>query len=338
MNLSDRIELLDKLGHHLRGEDALLQAVQHRTQSHNPWLTVDHQKEAIAAIAAKLLPENKLRKWASNYPLNPSQTPKTVGIVMAGNIPLVGFHDFLCVFVSGNRSIIKLSDKDPYLLPYLLEWLEKTNPMARDYFEIVDTLNDMDAVIATGSNNTSRYFEAYFSKYPHLIRHNRNSVAVLTGAETDAELLALGHDIFSYFGLGCRNVSKIYVPLGFDFDHFLEILHEYKSIILHEKYKHNFDYNFALYSLNRTPFRFNGALILVENTSLQSRIASLHFEYFDSLENMEEELQRRKSEIQCVVAKQGVLRWPVLPFGKTQEPELWDYPDGVDVMEFLTKL
>ena len=198
-----------------------------------------------------------------------------------------------------------------------------------------ELLTGFDTVIATGSNNTARYFEQYFGKYPNIIRRNRNAVAVLNGLETPEELHALGQDIFSYFGLGCRNVSKIYVPHGYQFDVLLEALHEYREIIHHDKYKNNFDYNFTLLIMNGKPHLNNGCLLLKEDPSLQARIASVHYEYYDELHHLDALLAEKRNEIQCVVGKINIQGFDVLPFGKSQEPTLNDYPDGVDVMQFL---
>jgi hypothetical protein len=197
-------------------------------------------------------------------------------------------------------------------------------------------LKGMDMVIATGSNNTARYFEEYFGKYPHIIRRNRNSVAVLSGMETTEELYTLGEDIFSYFGLGCRNVSKLYVPHGYNFDTLLESLHEYREIIHHDKYKNNFDYNFTLYIMNGLPHKNNGCLLLKEDTALHARIASVNYEYYDDVNELDTLLGEKRDEIQCVVGKIKVNGFVVLPFGESQKPTLNDYPDGVDVMQFLT--
>lgn len=338
MKLSERIDALVKLGEHLRGEDEFLEALMHRSHYHNQWFTIENQKQAIQAIAEHFLDAEKLQQWLAHYHLDDNIQPKKVGLVLAGNIPLVGFHDVLCVFAAGHRAQIKLSDKDQYLLPYLLQLLAKFDERTSSYFEIVPNLRDFEAVIATGSNNSSRYFEAYFSKVPNIIRKNRNAVAVLTGDESAEELQRLSEDVFRYFGLGCRNVSKIYIPRQYDFNPLLEALHEHREIILHTKYKNNFDYNYALYILNKTTHLANGCIILTESQSLQSRIAGLHYEYYDNLEQIEAEIETRAEEIQCVVAKDELLKAKTLPFGKAQRPELWDYADGVDTMQFLLAL
>lgn len=338
MTLSERVAVLIKLGEHLRGDDEYLRAVMHRTHFHNKWFTIEHQEQAIKAIAEQYLDAQKLSQWLNHYRIDDNILPRWIGLVLAGNIPLVGFHDILCVFAAGHRSKIKLSDKDQYLLPYLLQLLENYDSRTKYYFEVIQFLKDYDAIIATGSNNSARYFETYFGKVPNIIRKNRNAIAVLTGDETPEELKALGTDVFQYFGLGCRNVSKIYVPRGYDFQPLLEALHEFREIVLNNKYKNNFDYNYALYILNRTPHLANGCIILTEENSLQSRIAGLHYEFYDNLESVEKEIQIRAEEIQCVVSKDNILPIKTLSFGKAQEPELWDYADGVDTMQFLLSL
>ncbi|MFZ2897871.1 MAG: acyl-CoA reductase [Saprospiraceae bacterium] len=336
MNLKRRIDLLVKLGQHLLGEDEYLRAVMHRAEFHNSWFTRESQELAIRSIATAFLQREALEALAARYPVSDEPTGKTVGVVMAGNIPLVGFHDWLCVFLAGHRAQVKLSEKDAYLFPYLLKLMEKWEPAMQGWVETVERLKGFDMVIATGSNNSARYFEAYFGKKPHIIRRNRNGVAVLSGNETQEELYELGKDIFTYFGLGCRNVAKIYVPEGYQFEPLLEALHEYREIVLHEKYKHNFDYNYALFILNKVPHKANGCILLKEDDSLASRIACLHYAYYKSKEAVERELEERNEEVQCVAARPGYLSIPVIPFGGTQQPRLDEYADGVDTMALLT--
>ncbi|GJM34620.1 MAG: acyl-CoA reductase [Saprospiraceae bacterium] len=338
MTLEDRIQVMKRLGEILSEKNEYLEAVMQRSQFNNGWFTLENQQRSIRAIADQFLQENALRKWLSNYKITEPFSPKAIGMVLAGNLPLVGFHDLLCVFLAGHKSLIKLSEKDQYLLPALLKFLQEIDSRTVHYFEVVEQLKGFEAVIATGSNNSSRYFDAYFGKYPNIIRRNRNALAVLSGQENHEELLALGRDIFTYYGLGCRNVSKIYVPKGYAFEPFLEAMHEYREVVLNTKYKNNFDYNYAMLILNRVEYMGNGCLLLTENQSLQSPIAGLHYEYYQEPQQLEMELKKRESEIQCIVGREGVLSLPVLPFGKAQEPELWDYADGVDTLEFLLSL
>ncbi|TXB60079.1 acyl-CoA reductase [Phaeodactylibacter luteus] len=337
MTLKERIDVLARLGSHLLQEDDYLEAVMKRTEYNNGWFTVAQQQASISAIARQFLDRAALEAWASPYELEPA-TPQTVGIVMAGNIPLVGFHDWLSVFVAGHRAVVKLSEKDQFLFPYLMKVLQQLDSRTAGYVKLANRLEGFDAVIATGSNNAARYFEAYFGKYPHIIRRNRNAAAVLSGSETPEELNALGQDVFQYYGLGCRNVSKVYVPKGYDFGPLLQALHNYREVVLNTKYKNNFDYNYALHLLNNEPFRANGCIMLLENPQLHSRIACLHYEYFETIDEVEKDLQARKGELQCVVARPGLLQRPAFAFGKAQQPSLTDYPDDVNLLEFLAQL
>ncbi len=342
MKLQDRIKLLSELGYFLRtgGDEGLDTAIE-QSYFENGWFTASSVRLALTSLSECFLEEHLLRKWADSYVLEDSDYPKrSIGIVMAGNIPLVGFHDWLCVFVSGNRALVKLSDKDKCLLPYLVKKMAEWMPESWAYTEFVtegNALKGYDAVIATGSNNSARYFKQYFSKVPHIIRGNRHSVAVLNGMETTDDIRALGLDMFSYFGLGCRNVSKLYVPHGYQFDMLLEVLHEYNELALHNKYKNNFDYNFTLFILNSMPHLNNGCLLLREDASLSSRIASAHYEYYGDIEEVDSVLESRKGEIQCVISNMALKNIDVLPFGASQKPSLVDYADGVDVMAFLTE-
>jgi hypothetical protein len=339
MTLDERINVLALLGDHLRGpEDEYLTALMKRTEFTNGWFTPGHQRRSLEAVRDHFLDRDLLRSWTAPYDIAPASPPeRTVGLVLAGNIPLVGFHDVLAVFVAGHRAQIKLSSKDPYVLPYLLRLLGSFDERVADYFQIVEHLKGFDAIIATGSNNSARYFEAYFGKYPHIIRRNRNAVAVLTGNETSEELTALGDDVFSYFGLGCRNVSKLYVPKGYDFTPLLETFHEWNHLQNHPKWKNNFDYNFALLTLNKESFYHNGAIILREDGGMASHIAGLYYSFYENLDGVKNELDRRAEEIQLIVASPGVLERPTFPFGTAQRPKLTDYADGVDTLAFLTR-
>ncbi|MCP9235500.1 acyl-CoA reductase [Lewinella sp. JB7] len=339
MTSEDRISTLLQLARHLNSaEDEFLTALMKRTEFNNNWLTVANQQRALQAVTETFLDEEKLCAWLAAYPdIAPAFPPrKTVGLVLAGNIPLVGLHDVFSVYLAGHRAQIKLSSKDPYVLPYLLRLLSEYDDRAADYFAVVEHLANFDAIIATGSNNSARYFESYFGKYPHVIRRNRNAVAVLTGEETSEELDRLGDDVFAYFGLGCRNVSKIYVPRGYDFTPLLERFHEWKGYQNHVKWKNNFDYNFALLTLNKEPFYHNGAIIIRESDQLASHIAGLYFAYYDDVAAVTQELSDRNGEIQLVVARPGLLELPTFDFGRAQQPELSDYADGVDTMAFLS--
>lgn len=338
MTLEQRITLLVQLGEYLVSGDEFLHAVMHRTHYNNRWLTIENCKKATKAIAHNFLQKEVLENWAKHYVIRDNSNPKKVGIVMAGNIPLVGFHDWLAVFLSGNKAAIKLSDKDKFLMPHLIKKMGDWEKEAKPYFEIIERLKDFEAVIATGSNNSARYFEQYFGKYPHIIRKNRHAIAVLDGTETPQELGDLGRDVFEYFGLGCRNVSKIYLPRDFKFEPLLEAFHQYNSIVLNTKYKNNFDYNYAMFMLNKVAYKANGCILLIENEAIASRIASLHYEYYDKMDTLVSTLNNQAEEIQCVVSKMNLANINTVAFGKAQQPSLTDYADGIDTMEFLINL
>lgn len=344
MTLKERIALLVELGDYLLhwDDEPEAQALAHRAFLENKWFTTDNISAAVRSIATRMLTREALEQWVSRYHIPDRLHPElNIGIVMAGNIPLVGFHDWLCVFISGQRAKVKLSEKDKLLLPFLVNLMGKWQHESLEYTFFTaenEPLRDFDAVIATGSNNTARYFEQYFAKYPHIIRRNRNAVAILDGSETTADFLALGHDIFSYFGLGCRNVSKLYVPQGYHFDALLETLHEYRELANHDKYRNNFDYNTTLWLLNNQPYLNNGCLILKEDAALASRIASVHYEYYQDADALARDLLQRSEEIQCVVGRLQLPGISTVFFGQSQSPALSDYPDGVDVMAWLSTL
>lgn len=342
MNIEKRIELLGQLGDFLLEEmtnkSGELSTIVYQTFIENKWFTETNQWAALEAIATKFLNRDLLKNWVKNYTITDSDYPtKTVGIVMAGNIPLVGFQDWLCVFISGQKGQIKLSEKDKRLFPFLIKKLAEFDFQVWDYVHFTERLADFDAVIATGSNNTSRYFEQYFAKYPHIIRRNRNSVAVLDGSESMAELYALGTDIFTYFGLGCRNVTKLFVPKNYVFHPLLEATHEWKELAMHDKWLNNFDYSTTLFLLNKIPYLNNGCLILREEKTFQSRISTVHYEFYENDDQLLARLNEHRSEIQCIVGRKKLAGFDVLPFGETQKPGLSDYPDGVDIMQFLNK-
>lgn len=301
---------------------------------HNGWFTEENIHFALAGWS-KLLTEERLSEWLSNYNLEDNQ-PKTVALILAGNIPLVGFHDFLSVLVTGNKVLAKLSSNDKALLPLIAKYLIGVEPSLKDKIIFTEQkLESFDAVIATGSNNTARYFEHYFSKGPNIIRRNRNSVSVLTGNETAEELTALGEDIFRYYGLGCRSVSKLFVPEGYDFDGFFKAIYDFNHLIQQAKYANNYDYNKAVYLMSEFKILENGFLMLKEDDSYASPIASVFYERYSSSQELKEKLKNEEEKIQCIVAKGFVEN--EIPFGKTQTPKLNDYADGVDTVDFLLK-
>jgi len=298
----------------------------------NPWFTPANVRLALKAIAHELTYEN-LVKWTNAYPLlnNPPES-RTVGVIMAGNIPLAGFHDFLSVLITGNKLLAKTSEKDPDLIRFISEMLCDINPGFRRKIEITSgVLHDFDAVIATGSDNSSRYFEYYFGKYPHIIRKNRNSIGVLEGNEISDELALLGNDIFSYFGLGCRNVSKVFIPKGYDFTPMIKSWSSFARLIDHNKYANNYDFNKAVCLVNKEKFLDTGFVLLKENHNISSPVAVVHFENYNTYDEVKTELERNKDKIQCTVGNKHI------PFGGAQAPALWDYADSTDTIEFLLK-
>ncbi len=340
MQLKQRINAFVELGAFLRqiaSENSTSEAKEifQRAEAENGWFTQENIKFALKSWGDALSEEN-LEQWIVNYEIK-ATNPRCVAIIMAGNVPLVGFHDFLSVLVTGNKVQAKLSSNDKTLLPFLAKHLISVAPEFKNYIEFMEgRLQNFDAVIATGSNNTARYFEFYFGKYPHIIRKNRNSVAVLTGDETQNELIALADDIFRYFGLGCRNVSKIYIPENYDFEAFFKAMFSWKEIIHNHKYINNYDYNKAVYLMDSFPLLDNEFMLLKEDSGFSSPISVVFYEKYDSMEHLKKELQTQSENIQCIVSNTGLPN--EIPFGKAQAPALWDYADGVDTVDFLLKL
>lgn len=302
----------------------------------NPWFTMESIDMAISNIAV-MLEEKPFIEWANAYPIGQNQAHR-IGVVMAGNIPLVGFHDFLCVLTAGHHFVGKLSRDDKYLLPALAEILTTLEPALKDKIHLSESnLKDFDAIIATGSGNTSRYFEYYFGKYPHIIRHNRHGIAVLTGEESPEDLRLLAKDVFSYFGLGCRNVSMLFVPEGYRFDQLLDSFSSYSFLQNHSKYFNNYEYNKAIFLVNQEPHYDNGFVLLHQNDRFGSAVSVLHFQYYTSAESLQPVLNQNQHLIQCVVSHQA--QWPdSVSFGEAQSPELSAYADGIDTMSFLCGL
>lgn len=331
LNLKQRLHLLNRLKQYMLGNDEEWISAKQEAAQQNAWFIDEFINNAVQSITRHFLSEDDLAVWVDQYNVpQQNNTPADVGITMAGNIPLVGFHDFLCTFITGNKQSIKLSAKDSVLLKHLTgKLVEWDNETAR-YVEYKETLKGCDAYIATGSNNSARYFEYYFKKYPHIIRRNRTSVAILTGRETTAELSALADDVYMYFGLGCRNVTKIFVPANYDFIPLLNVFKKYDHLIENHKYKHNYDYNLAMHIINRQYYMTNGSVILVENPSVFSPISQLNYQYYADKNEIYESLN--PEDIQCIVGTEKT------PFGSTQQPGLHDYADGIDTMHFLMGL
>lgn len=324
-------ETSDKDSHFSNQLSGLVENLQH----HNGWFTPEQVMFSLQQWAEALTEEN-INQWLSNYDLS-IKNPKNIGLILAGNIPLVGFHDFISVLLSGHNVLVKLSSDDNKLIKFMSDFLIHENPEFKNKIIFVEgKLENFDAVIATGSNNTSRYFEYYFREVPSVIRKNRNSVAILTGEESQEDLINLGEDIFRYFGLGCRNVSKLFVPEGYDFKNFFEAMYHYRNLIEYEKYANNYDYNKAVYLMSRFDILDNGFMTIKEDIGYASPISSVFYEFYSIKESLKNRLTTDKDLLQCVVSNNFIEQ--SIAFGQTQKPKLWDYADGVDTIDFLSKI
>lgn len=299
----------------------------------NGWATEENVRHAFAAWGNALDP-TQIQEWLDRYPdLGSPSIEKKVGLILAGNVPLVGLHDVLCVWLSGHWAKVKTSSQEPELIPALVRQLNELVPGTLDRITFSEgKLGDVDAVIATGSNNTARYFEHYFGHLPHIVRKSRVSVAVLDGSETKEEINALGEDVFRYFGLGCRNVSKLYLPHDFNVDRIFEGLFDHSAVIQHNKYANNYDYTRAIWLLDQIPFLENGFMLLKEEAALASPVSAVFYERYSDQADLKEKLEKDQGSIQCVVGHGFV------PFGMAQQPKLSDYADGVDTLKFLQDL
>jgi hypothetical protein len=336
MNYSQRVELFSKLGdkfQQLNAETPLLQ----QAYLFNNWFTIDMQLRSFYAWA-KLLNKENLEKWLNAHPNLDQTEPKTVAIIMAGNIPLVGFHDLLCVLITGNIALVKPSSDDTKLMEWVIAQIIEINPEMANFIRFAEDrqMKNFDAVIATGSNNSHRYFEYYFKDKPSLLRKNRNSLAVLTGEETPEELDLLADDVFMYFGMGCRNVSKLLLQHGFNLEPIFLAFERYKEVINHNKYANNYTYHKALFLMNQDLHLDNGFLIVKQDNSLSSPLSVLMFQFYDSQEEIKSYLSNHVDQIQCVVGSDQNKGY--VPFGKSQQPELWDYADGADTIAFVTSI
>jgi hypothetical protein len=334
MTIEERIKALSLLGKRLRETDqSEFETLNINAQSENPWFTKENIEMAWTGVL-KFLTQNALEEWSKSYDLSTKQT-NTIALVMAGNIPLVGFHDLLSVLISGNNALIKLSSKDSVLINYIITQLNDISPSLFGRIRLTDRLKDFDAVIATGSDNTSRYFEYYFGKYPHIIRKNRTSCAILNGNESESDYKKLGVDIFSYFGLGCRNVSKLYVPSAYGFSPLLKSLDDFKSVADHHKYCNNYDYQKSIMLVNMVPFLDNGSIMLTENPRTVSPISVIYYETYEGQNDLLAKISTVRDKLQCIV---GNTAPATVPFGQAQFPELRDYADQVDTLQFLSSL
>ena len=336
---SEQIEALIKLGSHLKEFDRLkpkyakLQTVIEQSINKNAWFTQENI-ENVFRIWSETLEEDKILDWVSKYKFE-SKKNKTVAIILAGNIPMVGLHDLICVWACGLKSIVKCSSKDDLLLPYMTNFLE--SQIKKEFFDYQKKIiRNFDAVIATGSNNSARYFDYYFKKYPNIIRKNRNGIAVLSGKESVEDLNKLCVDILQYFGLGCRNVSKIYIPFCFDLDKILKSLRSLESVNKNSKYLNNYNYLKSILLLNNEPFKDNGFFILKEDKKIAAPIACLHYEYYKEIEGLRMELSKNTDSVQCIVSDLNFKN--AIPFGESQKPSLFQYADEIDTLEFLISL
>lgn len=331
MNLEERITIIIKLKEYLMQDSEELTEVKQNAYEKNKWFTREFIDLSIKNICENYLDEKELSAWINHYHIDDNIQPQKIGVVMAGNIPLVGFHDFLSVFITGHHQIIKLSDKDDVLLKHLIDKMIEWNAKISSVVKTADMLKDCDAYIATGSNNSARYFNRYFGKYPSVIRSNKTSVAVLSGNETLSQLTFLADDVYLYFGLGCRNVTKLWVPKNYDFIMLLNVFKKYNYFSDLTKYRNNYDYNLALLIMNNTYYMTNESIILSENENVFSPVSVLNYSFYESERSVTEQLENNAS-IQCIVGSKYI------PFGKSQSPGLFDYADGIDTMQFLLSL
>ncbi len=338
MTLEQRKHAFEELGSYLLSSDELLRQLINTAQYTNAWFTPEQTKKAVTANG-NMLNRSDLEKWLQIPNLKPQISHLRIGLVLAGNIPLVGFHDVLSVLATGHIALIKLSSQDQKLIPHVLNKLTEIEPGFAAQLQFTERLEGFDAVIATGSNNTSRYFEHYFGKVPHIIRKNRNSIAILTGKESKEEFQLLGHDIFDYFGLGCRNVSKLYIPEDYNFTPLFEAIESYKSVIDHHKYSNNYDYNKSIYLVNGDKHLDNGFLLLKEDERLASPLAVLYYEEYKSIDDLNNKIVSIENQVQCIVSTVS-LKTAIqqVDFGQSQKPRLWDYADGINTFEFLLSL
>lgn len=331
MNINERIDLMARLGEYFVADNEALRLVKQKAQIQNPWFSIEFIDLALKNIGNNFLTKDLLTAWSNTYAMPEPTAPKNVGIVMAGNIPLVGFHDLLCVFISGHKAVIKPSSKDEVLIKHIAAKLFEWNEDAKQFILFAEQLKNCDAYIATGSNNSSRYFEYYFSKYPSIIRRNRTSVAVLNGSETNEELDLLADDMQLYFGMGCRNVTRLFVPEGYDFIALLDALKKYNYFADFHKYKNNYDYQLALLIMNHKFYMTNDSIILTEQDSLFAPVSQVNYSFYNEPKTLGESLQKN-TDIQCIAGK------GFTPFGQSQSPSLTDYADGIDTMQFLQSL
>ncbi|MDG1045217.1 MAG: acyl-CoA reductase [Bacteroidia bacterium] len=304
-----------------------------QTFSNNSWLTPENYWKSINHWKSSLNKEN-IKDFIAKYSI--ANNPKTIGIIMAGNIPMVGFHDLLCVLLMGHKAQIKLSSDDPYVIAYFIGVLKSINSNFKDRIIIADKLHSIDAVIATGSNNSYRYFESYFKQLPRLLRKNRKSIAVLDGTETEIQLKSLADDVFTYYGLGCRNVSQIFIPSDQSIEKVLDAMISHIDVINHHKYANNYTYHKALLLMNNEQHLDTGFLLPKKRRNLSAPLACIHYDYYNSIDIVKNFIQENKEQIQCIVGNYSTS--DVVPFGKAQSPDLKDFADNINTLEFLSTL
>ncbi len=338
--LDQRVEAFDKLSSFLcRIDKNKIEYIKFfkiikKSNDLNKWFTEENILSAIK-IWGKSLTKKNLSKWLTNYNLINTKV-KRIGLILAGNIPLVGFHDILCVLLTGNKAVVKCSSKDHLLLPYICEKLVEFDLIFKNKFVFKDKIKNFDALIATGNNTSTKYFDFYFSKYPKIIRKHRNGIAILTGNESSNSLNELAKDIFLYFGLGCRSVSKIYIPINYSFDKLIDAIKKYSKLKYLEKYSNNYNYNKAIYLMNNTKFKDLDFFILKEDFNIFSPVGTLHYEYYDDINTLIMKLNLEKDKIQCITSNSKKIG--NLKLGRAQSPNLWDYPDDIDTLSFLINL
>ena len=331
MVLSKRVDAFVKLGHELSNiSSEKMESLFARAFNENNWFTPENITKSLEGIGG-FSDEKNLNSWVSKYDFK-EDAPKNVGVIMAGNIPLVGFHDLLSVLISGHHIMMKPSSQDKVLMSFVINTLLEIEPAFEKAIQIVERLNEADAFIGTGSDNSAKYFKQYFGKKPHIIRQNRTSIGVISGTETKEELEAFGEDIFTYYGLGCRNVSKVFVPKGYDFIPLLDAQAKHEAVGDHHKYRNNYDYNKSIYLVNREKHLDTGYLLIRESDEMVSPISVLYYQQYETEVELKQLLASNNDKIQCIVGQNYI------PLGKAQQPELWDYADGVDTVAFLSQL
>ncbi|MEQ8240139.1 MAG: acyl-CoA reductase [Cyclobacteriaceae bacterium] len=331
MKVDQRIKVFVNLGlkiQNLTKEE--LEEITSAARNENAWFTSENVTRALKGIQL-LLDEKSLLEWLENYTLTINKSQR-IGIIMAGNIPMVGFHDLLCVCLSGHEAMVKMSRDDTYLMTCVIDWIKELDVNNSVKITIAERLNDAEALIATGSDNSARYFEYYFRSVPKIIRKNRTSLAILSGKEDEETLSEIGKDIFWYFGLGCRNISKLLIPKDYDIAKFYEAIERYEPVIHHHKYRNNYDYHKSIFLVNGDQHLDNGFLLLKESEQVVSPLTVLYYQRFENDEEMTQYIDINKEKIQCIVGE------GFIPFGKAQLPEVWDYADGVDTIEFCLSL